>query len=1048
LKCETGQERKPVLGDGMFNNDKGPANKGLDRAKIGAVMIVGGGVSGIQAALDLANSGFKVFLVDKEASIGGKMAQLDKTFPTNDCSMCILSPKLIECSINPNITILTDAEIVQVEGEAGDFKVTLTQKPRYVDPETCTGCGTCAEYCPVYIPDPYNENLGKVKCIHMSFAQAVPAVSTVSPGHCLFVLREVCQICRQSCKNKAIDFKQQERRFTIEVGSLILAPGYDIFDPNVQSQYGYGRFSNVVTSLEFERMISASGPNGGELVRPSDGMAPKRIAWIQCVGSRDKCAGNTYCSAVCCMYAIKHVILSKDHDPDMEAVIFHNDIRAYGKGFDRYYERAKAMDGVRFIWSKVAVVGELPETENIVLRYRVNGSEIRDEEFDLIVLSVGLMSKDRSRQLAEDLSIAVNADGFSVSPGLSPVETTRAGIYACGVFHAPMDIPDSVTMASAAAALSTQLLSDERGTLVSERHYPSERHVAGEPPRLGVFVCRCGTNIAKGVNVTEVVEYVKGLEGVIHAEEGMFSCSVDSVSQMVRMIREKSLNRVVVAACTPRTHQALFQDALKEAGLNPFLFEFANIREQCSLVHQGEKERATEKAQDLVRMAVSKARLLEPLHRISYSVNNAGLVIGGGVAGMACALALAEQGYRVHLVEKSKELGGNARRIHFTLDERDVQGYLHELISQVNKHPLIKVYKEANILNFKGFVGNFVSTISVGAGGRTEEIEHGVAVVASGAEQYTPTEYLYGKHSQVVSAMELEEALWTNSRQLEGCKSIVMIQCVGSREEERQYCSRVCCSQAIKNALKLKEMDPDRDVFVLYRDMRTYAFREDYYRKAAEQGVKFVRYEADDKPDVNIAYGDGQEVVRVTVRDLTLGQHLVLDADLLVLGAAIVPNEANRGLSQLLKVPLNEDGFFMEAHMKLRPVDFASDGIFMCGMAHNPKFIEESIAQAHAAASRATTILNKKALEGEATIAEVNEVRCGACGICEITCPYGAIKLDLEKGSAAVNVAVCKGCGSCAAACPSSAIESKYFTSQQILKEIEAATWRDPRIAA
>ncbi|MGD0233793.1 MAG: CoB--CoM heterodisulfide reductase iron-sulfur subunit A family protein [Syntrophorhabdales bacterium] len=1010
-----------------------------DRKRIGAVMVVGAGVGGIQAALDTAASGFKVYLVDKGPAIGGKMSQLDKTFPTNDCSMCILSPKFIECATNPNITIITNARVEGVEGEAGDFDVHLFEEPRYVAEEKCTGCGTCSEYCPVFVPDVYNEGLSKTKCIHVHFPQAVPAKSIVDATRCLFLTRKECQICVPACKNKAIDFHQQPKTTTLKVGSLILAPGYEPFDPLTQSQYGYDRFSNIVTSLEFERLISASGPNGGELYRPSDGKVPHKIAWIQCVGSRDESSGCTYCSAVCCMYATKQVILSKEHHPEMEAVVLHNDIRAYGKGFERFYERAKNMAGVRYVWAKAAIVGERAETKNVVLRYRTNGTGVRDEEFDLVVLSVGLHAPAGNRDLAGKLAIQVNQHGFCESPAFSPMETSRDGVFNCGVFHAPMDIPDAVTMASGAASLASQLLWEERGTMVEEKVFPEERDVTGESPRVGIFVCDCGTNIAKVVGVPEVVAYAKGLPGVAHSVEETFACSVDSVSHMAETIRKEGLNRVVVAACTPRTHEPVFQDALREAGLNPFLFQFANIREHCSFVHMNEKTTATEKAKDLVRMAASKALLLQPLHRATYNVTRAVLVIGGGVAGMTSSLALARQGIKVHLIEKTDALGGLSRRIPQTLEGGDVRRLVEGLVDQVHANDLIEVSTRAELAEYSGYVGNFSSKINVDGGETLKEIEHGVTIVAAGAEELKPQEYLYGEDDRVMTLLELDEMIEKKADRVKGCDVAVFIQCVGSRNDDRPYCSRVCCSHSVKNALRLKELKPEMDVYVLYRDMRTYGFKEDYYKKASDQGVVFIRYEAEDRPDMEAVEEDGRTFLRLTVTEPILGQRIEIDADMVCLAAASVPPAGNRLLSRMLKVPLNEDGFFLEAHMKLRPVDFSTDGIFMCGTAHSPKFIDESIAQAQAAASKALAILTRASIEGEATVAEVEEALCSGCRVCEMACPYNAVKKDEEKRVSVVNQALCKGCGTCAAACPSGAMKGKHFSTDQILAEILAA---------
>ena len=1001
-------------------------------------MVVGAGVSGIQAALDLANSVFKVYLVDEAPAIGGKMAQLDKTFPTNDCSMCILSPKFIECARNPNISIITYAKVDRVEGEAGNFKVTLLKKPRYVDEEKCLGCPTCTEYCPIKIPDEYNEGLNSAKCIYIPFPQAVPAVAVVDPEHCLFLRKRECKICAPTCLLNAIDLYQQEQKLEVEVGNIILALGYEAFNPQIQSEYGYKKFSSVVTSLEFERIMSASGPYQGEIQRPSDGKHPKKIAWIQCVGSRDVAAGNTYCSAVCCMYATKQVILSKDHDSELEATVFHNDVRAYGKGFEQYYERAKNTLGVRYIWSKVSVVKELPETKNVVIRYRLNGTETKEEEFDLVVLSVGLVPSPGAKELANKLSVELNPHGFCESRPFLPVETSREGVYVCGVFHAPMDIPDSVTMASGAAALSSQLLYQKRGTLVEEKKYPSERDVSGEPLRIGVFICRCGTNIARAVDVPKLVRYTENLEGVVHTEESIFACSIDSTNHIREVIEEKELNRVVVAACTPRTHEPVFQETLREAGINRYLFEFANIREQCSWVHPKDRTVATKKAQELVKMAVAKAKLLKPLERIAMTVNRSALVIGGGISGMASASSLAEQGFETYLVERNEVLGGLARRIHHTLEGGDVQAYLQELIRRVYRNPLIHVHTNTAITETSGFVGNFTTKIAVGPRKTAKEIAHGVTIIATGAEELKPAEYLYGEDSRVLTLLELEAEIANGSQRIAQCNSLVMILCVGSREKDRPYCSRVCCSQAIKDALKLKEINPGMEIYVLYRDMRTYGFKEDYYKLAAEQEVKFIRYDLDTKPQVEAVQEGDQNTLRVSVVDPMLAQRVIIDADMVALGVATVPSASNTELSQLFKLPLNEDGFFMEAHMKLRPVDFSSDGIFMCGLAHSPKFIDECIAQAQAAASRAATILTRDVIYGEGSIASIDKETCSGCQLCIGVCPYNAITFNEADQVAEIQALLCKGCGNCAATCPSGACYIKNLANEHILAEIEA----------
>jgi heterodisulfide reductase subunit A len=716
----------------------------LPDSNFGDVMVVGGGISGIQAALDLADTGFRVYLVDKSPAIGGKMAQLDKTFPTNDCSMCIESPKFIECSRHPNVEVLTYSEVERVEGEAGNFKVTLVKKPRFIKEEKCTGCTACVEFCPVNVPDPYNQDLSLNKAIHIYFSQAVPLVTYVDPETCLYLQGDKCTICRGVCKHKAIDFHQEAEKVEVAVGAIVLSPGYEIFDPKLRGDYGSGKMENVVTSLDFERLLCATGPYEGEIRRPSDGKHPHRIAWIQCVGSRQvNPGGNSYCSAVCCTYTQKQVILAKDHDAEIEATIFHNDIRSFGKDFERFYQRAENLPGVRFIRSYVSVGKEIPESKNVTIRYATTEEGVKEEEFDLVVLSVGMNPPDNVEELANKFGIELSSHGFCKTNPVNPMETTRPGIFVSGAFQGPMDIPESVMTASGVDALCSQLLSYRRGKLNRERVYPLERDVSGEEPRVGVFVCHCGANIGRVVDVPSVVEYASTLDNVVHAQESIFACSTDNAEEIADRIHEKGLNRVVVAACTPRTHEPLFRDTLREGGINQYFFDMANIREHCSWVHSHEKEDATQKAKDIVRMSVARTALLEPLQEFELPVDKRGLVIGGGLAGMTSAFSLAEQGFEVYLVEKDRDLGGMARRIHYTLEGMDVQAYLGDLVRKVYQHPLIHVSTEATITEATGYVGNFITKLT--SEGRVTEIQHGITIIATGAEEYKPTEYLYGE---------------------------------------------------------------------------------------------------------------------------------------------------------------------------------------------------------------------------------------------------------------------------------------------------------------
>ena len=1477
--------------------------KEIARSKVGAVMVVGGGIAGIQAALDLANTGFYVHMVERSPAIGGVMAALDKTFPTNDCSMCILGPKLVECSRHLNIEILTLSEIESITGEEGNFQVRIHQHSRYIDLDKCTGCGDCAQVCPVSVPDEYNQRLGLRAATYLTYPQSVPRVYTIDkkdrppcaktcpaginvqgyvqligqgkyreaiqlirerlplpgvlgrvcPRPCEFqcrradvdeaiairdlkgfaadqvdldelplpeieersekvavvgsgpagltvayylrlkgyqvtifealpalggmlrvgipdyrlppelldreinhilrlgvktqtgkrlgvdftlndlkregfsaiflaigahlglksnvpgedefegvvnavdFLREVnlgsregpgrrvvvigggnvaidaarvarrlgceevaivyrrseqeipafpeeiegalaegvnihyltapvrvlgadgrvtglecmrtelgppdtsgrrrpvpvegsefvidcdgvipaigeqtdvgwardgdalevtrrstlvvsqhtmqtsiphvfaagdavtgpttvieavaaghkaveaihlyindedldlyakqlaaqkpsgqdwreipeglatevrakskhleprervssfdevdlgfseeeaqrearrclncgvcceCFQCVEACKAQAINHDMRDRLFNINVGSVILALGSEPFNPASLDTYSYAQFPNVVTSMEFERILSSTGPYQGHLLRPSDQKGPEKIAWLQCIGSRDinRC-DNPYCSSVCCMYAIKEAVIAKEHaEYDLDAAIFFMDMRTYGKDFEKYYNRAREEEGVRFIRSRIHTIEEDPKTHDLVMRYADENGDIRIETFNLVVLSVGLETPESLIELAKRLEIEVDQDHFVQTEIFSPVETSRKGLYVCGAFQEPKDIPYSIMEASAAACKAAEILSDVRGTLVREKTYPEEKDVSSEDPRIGVFVCNCGINIGGIVDVPEVVEYALTLPGVHYTEENLFTCSQDTQEKMKEVIQREKLNRVVVAACSPTTHEELFQETLRDARLNKYLFGMANIRNQCSWVHSQNPRAATEKSKDLVRMAVARARLMQPLPQLTVPVDDKALVIGGGISGMTAALALADQGFHTYLVEQSSELGGNALRLLNTWRGDEIGGRVKTMVRQVEGHPLIDVYKESSIKEASGFVGNFETTIS--QNGTDIALKHGAVVVAVGGKEYEPTEYLYGQDERVLTHLELDTAISKGDKKVTGAKTAVFIQCVGSREPERPYCSKVCCTHTMKSALRLKEMNPEIDIYVLYRDIRTYGQREELYREARMHGVIFIRYNPELKPEVE----KSDTGLLVTVKDYILGRNVVISPDLVVLASAIVPRD-NSSLAHIYKLPLNEDGFFMEAHAKLRPVEFANEGIFLAGMAHYPKPIEESIAQAKAAASRACTILSKKKIFVGGDVAHVDETKCVRCLTCVRTCPYEVPRLDEEEGVITIDAVACQGCGVCASACPRAAIIVGHNTDEQYIAETNA----------
>ncbi|UCF97298.1 MAG: CoB--CoM heterodisulfide reductase iron-sulfur subunit A family protein [Spirochaetaceae bacterium] len=991
--------------------------------------VIGAGVAGIQAALDLGDMGVETYLVEKGPSVGGRMTQLDKTFPTNDCAMCILSPKLVEVGSHPYITILSNTEVTSLEGQAPHFNLRVIKKPRYVMEERCTGCGICMSKCPTKVPDPYNKGLSLTKCIRIPFPQAVPAIPIMDKEYCIYHQRGKCRICQKSCQAEAIDFEQKEQSIELEVGSVILACGSQEFDARLKGEYGYGVFPNVLTSIEYERILSASGPTGGHVLRPSDDKEPRRIAILQCVGSRDVSAGNDHCSAICCMQAAKDAIITREHLPRSRVTVFYMDLRAYGKGFDRFVDRAREQHQTRFICGRISSVEVNPHKDNLLIQYNTIEGLVQNEEFDLLVLSVGLEPSSSSQEAARRLGTCINARGFLEAATFTPVTTSRPGVFACGSMSGPKDIPESVMEASGAASAAAALLG---GFEVHEKQveYPPEIDVRGQPPRVGVFICRCGINIASTVDVPRVVDYVSSLQRVKHAQELLFACAQDSQKIIKAAIREKNLNRVVVCACTPRTHEPLFQKTLRETGLNPYLFEFANIREQCSWVHQSEPQQATEKAQDLARQAIAKVIPAQPLYRKTLGVNSNALVIGGGLAGMTAALDLAAQDFQVHLLEKEGQLGGKLKLIRTTLRGDDTGALLSSLIEQVSRNANIRTHLNAEIKEMSGYVGNFKTVLENPAA----EIEHGVVVIATGAEEHRPREYLFGESERVVTQLRLEELLHSEDRtELLTLRTVLMIQCVGSRDTEHPYCSRVCCSQAIKNALRLKELNPKCSVYVCFRDIRTYGLRESYYRLAREKGVQFIRFDDGDEPVLQ-ENGAG---LTAAVKDKILDRTLLLAPDLVVLSTGIAANPENKSLSQLLKVPLNEDGFFLEAHIKLKPVDFATDGVFVCGLAHYPKDIGETIAQARAAAGRAATVLSRKTIEAEGKVSAVREEYCSGCGACAAVCAYSAIEIDPERGIAVVNEALCKGCGACASTCRPGAIDLRGFGNEQILEALE-----------
>ena len=843
-----------------------------------------------------------------------------------------------------------------------------------------------------------------------------------------------CMECVNACLAGAVDHTMEPGTVDLDVGAIILSPGFTPFDPSKYDTYNYADHPDVVTSIEFERLLSASGPYQGHLVKPSDGKEPRKIAWLQCVGSRDinQC-DHSYCSGVCCMYACKQAVIAKEHsEKSLDTVIFYMDMRTHGKEFDKYCIRAEDESGVRFVRSRIHTVTPLPGGGLKIEYASEQGSKV-EEMFDMAVLSVGMSPSESALELAEKTGIELNRDRFAETSNLAPVAASREGIYVCGTFQEPKDIPGSVMEASAAAEQAGGDLSSQRWILTRTKDLPPEKDFNGQEPRIGVFVCNCGINIGGVADVPAVRDYAATLNDVVYVEDNLFTCSQDSQDHIREVIAEKEINRVVVASCSPRTHEPLFQETIREAGLNRYLFEMANIRDQNTWVHMNDPEAATEKAKDLVRMAVAKVGTLEPLHQVNLFIKKAALVVGGGVSGLEAALSFADQGVRAFLVEKESTLGGVASNLIATWKGESIKPYLETLIRKVEENQWIDVYPDTQVSRTTGTVGQFITTLKNGKTGREHTVEHGAVLMATGGREHKPSQYLYGQNQNVLTHLDMDKAFLMKDERIDKAKSVVFIQCVESRDNEHPYCSKICCTHSLKSAIKFKDLNPKTKVYIIYRDIRSYGFRESIYKEAREKGILFIRYEPDNPPSVSEG-SDG--TLRLETMDHILKMQIRIHPDLLVLASGVLPN-GNRDLFEKFKIPVNEDGFLMEAHAKLRPVESASDGVFIAGLAHYPKPMEESIAQARAAVSRAMTLLSRDSIMVGGVIAEVDRLGCASCLTCVRTCPYGIPRIHPD-GYAVIDPAECHGCGVCVAECPGKVIQLNHFTDEQIMAKTKA----------
>ncbi len=1032
------------------------------REPVGAVLVVGGGVGGMRAAVDLAEAGLKVYLVENMPWLGGRVAQLGYMFPTHDCVLCrgtsdhgygctrpAISPAFLDNNRHPNIEILTNTDLVNLTGYAGDFTVTLRHRPTHVDAARCINCGLCDGVCPVSLPSPFQMGLSARKAIYKMSPRALPDTYVVDKvPRC-----ETCRRCEAVCPTGAVDIDEQEFEHDVRVSAVILSLGYALSDPAEYDELGFGRFPNVIHSMQYERLASRSGPTEGIVMRPSDGKLPQRIAWLQCVGSRDE--KHPYCSSICCMYATKEAMLAKQRaegtEVDVHCQIFMMDERAFNKEFNAYYQQAQKRYGVEYTRCRISIVREDPETNDLILRYPDENGEFVEDRFDMLVLSVGALPPSGSRDLSNLLGIELNPYGFCATDKFAPLETSKPGIYVCGTFASPKEIAETILDAAGAAGDVMRLLSGGVGGGRAYGHeypfladldgLPPERDVTEEEPRIGVFVCRCYPSIAGIVDTDALAGFAAALPGVVHVETTDYACLDEGQEQIGRVIEEQGINRVVVAACSHRTHESLFQRIVRQAGLNPYLFEMTNIREHCAWPHVNDPAGATRAAKELVRLSVARARLAEPVHKQIIEPVRRALVIGAGVSGMTAALNIADAGYDVALVERASGLGGNLEHIYYLAEGDNPQRLLRDLVNRVLGHRRIDVFMNAEVVSNEGSVGAFRSVVRTTYRDVAEdvEVEHGVTIVATGGQEWRGDVFLLGQDERVVTSLDLEEIITHRPEQITDLNEVVFIQCVGrsTAEGEVEYCSRTCCTNTMKNALRIKLLNPDCQVVVLYKDIITYGFREEFYTEARRRGVLFVRYDEDRPPRV-LKQGDGE--LEIVAWESSLQQEITLRPDLLSLSMAIRPAAGTPELAGVLDVPLSSEGFFMEDHLKMRPMDFTREGMFICGMAHYPKFIDECITNAQAAAGRAITILSTPQMYIGGVISVIDQEKCVGCLTCVRTCPFTIPKVRYEdmgvgeiKGAAYIDPAVCTGCGTCTAECPAKAIELVAYRDEQII---------------
>ena len=994
------------------------------------VVVIGAGLAGYKAAQDLAQLGLEVLLVDRRPHMGGALDQHDRWFPTDDCSWCKTLPLFAGDSISerclrrqldqPGIELAPSTHLERIAGEAGHFTVTLGTDIDVVDPDLCTACGKCAEVCPVDVPDEFQEGLIQRKAAYIRHPLAVPSVYTIDLDSCTR-----CGKCPPVCPTAAIDFAEEGRTVERRVNAkaAIITTGFQGMDPHELPQYRWGKHPDVYTNAQFERLVS--GFQG--LSRRADGKPMRRVAILHCIGSRDK--DRDYCSSACCMIAAKQALMVKELEIDAEVTLFYMDMRDQVR--DGYAYHRKVLDaGVRMVRARPSAV-EIGDEGQLNVVYADEEEGVIEEPFDAVVLQIAQVPSADIEDLADAAGVDLDVHGFVARTPGTATATSREGVFVAGSAGGPKDIPDTLIEAASAAMEAAK----EAEVRIEEAPAPLSCPAAGKVSAIAVLVCKCHGELERTVDIERLLEHARGLPHVVAAKEVDLVCKPGDAIRSA--LEDVDANRCVLLACPDYQWRSRALEELAKAGIERDLVEFLDVREWLAWVNP-EGEWTTRRAQSLVAMASEKLRTAVPrvASRAPVADPHRALVIGGGVAGMVAALDIAAAGFAVDLVEKRDKLGGNVLDIPLTARGAEAKHLLKDLHTRIEAEPQVEVLFMSEVVDVQGAVGSFRATVRPRKEGEDKGRTYGVIILATGGARNLPKEYGLRQVDGVVDQFGLEDMLAKGNVP----KRVVMIQCAGSREDGGlPYCSRVCCTRAIHNALRLLKEEPGAQVTILNRDMVTYGTLESFFTTARDEGVRFIRLRGDDKPTVREGVDSHLEV---EVHDPGLDGTVVMDADVVVLSTGMVPRPLGK-LPQMLRTEVDEHGFLASPDIKFRPVDAFRDGVYACGLVTGPKIAEESMASAHAAAARAVTVLRREVLPVRVGISTVNLRTCSACGLCVSQCPFQARYADPKDGKARVDEAACWGCGVCAQVCPNAAASMATRSERQAIHQVDAAVWHD-----